>query len=68
MLLATKYRRQDIDGIAWQSIDGFVGSPMGGAYLAIGGFSAIGIFCLAAVGISALVMLLAKREPDEGMA
>ncbi len=47
---------------------GFVGSAMGGAFLAIGGFSAIGIFWLAAVGISALVMHLAMREPDEGMA
>ena len=47
---------------------GFVGSAMGGAFLAIGGFSAIGIFCFAAVGISALVMRFAMREPDEGMA
>ena len=47
---------------------GFVGSAMGGAFLAIGGFSEIGIFSLAAVGISALVMGLAMREPDEGMA
>ncbi len=44
----------------------FVGSAMGGVFLAIGGFSAIGIFCLAAVGISALVMRLALREPDAG--
>jgi hypothetical protein len=36
---------------------------MGGAFLAIGGFSAIGIFCLAAVIFSALVMRLAMREP-----
>ncbi len=68
MLLATKYRQQDIDGRGWNSIGGFVGSAMGGAFLAIGGFSAIGIFWLAAVGISALVMRLAMREPDEGLA
>ena len=47
---------------------GFVGSALGGAFLAIGGFSAVGIFCLAAVGISALVMRLALREPDEALA
>ncbi len=46
----------------------FVGTAMGGAFLAIGGFTAIGIFCLAAMGFSALVMRLATREPDEGMA
>ena len=68
MLLATKYRQQDIDGRGWHSIGGFVGSAMGGAFLAIGGFTAIGIFCLAAMGFSALVMRLAMREPDEGMA
>ena len=68
MLLATKYRQQNIDCRGWHSIGGFVGSEMGGAFLAIGGFTAIGIFCLAAVGISALVMRLALREPDEGLA
>ena len=47
---------------------GVVGSAMGGAFLAIGGFSAIGIFCVAAVGVSALVMRLALREPDEALA
>jgi len=47
---------------------GFVGLAMGGAFLAIGGFSAIGTVCLAAVGISASVMRLAMREPGEGMA
>ena len=47
---------------------GFVGSAMGGAFLAIGGFSAVGIFCLAAVVISALMMRLALREPDEVLA
>ena len=68
MLPAAKYRQQDIDGRGWHSMGGFVGSALGGAFLAIGGFSAIGIFCLAAVGISALAMRLAMREPDEGMA
>ena len=68
MLLATKYRQQDIGGRAWHSMGGFVGWAMGGAFLAIGGFSAIGVFCLAAVRISALVMRLAMREPDEGTA
>ena len=43
---------------------GFIGSALGGAFLAIGGFTAVGIFCLAAVVISALVMRLAVREPD----
>ena len=43
---------------------GVIGSAMGGAFLAIGGFSAIGVFCLAAVVFSALVMRLAMREPN----
>ena len=42
---------------------GFIGSAWGGAFLAIGGFSAVGIFCLATVAVSALVMRLAVREP-----
>ena len=42
---------------------GFIGSALGGAFLAIGGFSAVGIFCLATVAASALVMRLAVREP-----
>ena len=42
---------------------GFIGSALGGAFLAIGGFSAVGIFCLATVAVSALVMRLAVREP-----
>ncbi len=46
---------------------GFVGSAMGGAFLAIGGFSAIGIFCMAAVGVSASVMGLVLRDPDEAL-
>ena len=41
---------------------GFIGSALGGAFLAIGGFSAVGIFCLATVAVSALVMRLAVRE------
>lgn len=68
MLLATRYRQKDIDGRGRHGTGGFVGPAMGRAFLAIGGFSAIGIFCPAAVGISALVMRLAMREPDEGMA
>ena len=43
---------------------GFIGSALGGAFLALGGFTAVGIFCLAAVVISALVMRLAVREPE----
>ena len=43
---------------------GFIGSALGGAFLAIGGFTAVGIFCLATVAISALVMRLAVREPN----
>ena len=43
---------------------GVVGAAMGGAFLAIGGFSAIGIFCLATVIFSALVTRLAMREPE----
>ena len=42
---------------------GFIGSALGGAFLAIGGFSAVGVFCLATVAVSALVMRLAVREP-----
>ena len=42
---------------------GFIGSALGGAFLAIGGFSAVGILCLATVAVSALVMRLAVREP-----
>ncbi len=53
------------DGTVWE---GSSARRWAGAFLAIGGFSAIGIFCLAAVGISALVTRLAMREPDEGMA
>ena len=44
---------------------GVIGSAMGGAFLAIGGFSAIGVFCLAAVVFSSLVMRLAMREPEK---
>jgi len=43
---------------------GFAGSALGGAFLAMGGFSAVGIFCLVAVVISALVMQLVLREPE----
>jgi len=43
---------------------GFAGSALGGAFLAVGGFSAVGIFCLGAVVVSALVMRLVMREPE----
>jgi predicted MFS family arabinose efflux permease len=43
---------------------GFIGSAIGGAFLAIGGFEAVGIFCLGAVLVSVLVMRLALREPE----
>jgi len=42
---------------------GVVGSALGGAFLAIGGYSAVGIFCLATVLASALVIRLFMREP-----
>lgn len=45
-------------------LGGVVGSALGGAFLAIGGYSAVGIFSLAAVLISALVIRLFMREPD----
>lgn len=44
---------------------GFIGSAIGGAFLAIGGFAAVGIFCLGAVLVSVFVMGLALREPEE---
>ncbi len=47
---------------------GLGGSAMSGAFLATGGFSSVGVFCLAAVGISSMVMSLAIRGPDEGIA
>jgi AAHS family 4-hydroxybenzoate transporter-like MFS transporter len=47
---------------------GVIGSAMGGAFLAIGGFSAVGIFCVAVVGVSALMMRLILREPDGALA
>jgi len=43
---------------------GFIGSALGGAFLAIGGFTAVGVFCLATVAISALVIRLAVHEPE----
>jgi predicted MFS family arabinose efflux permease len=43
---------------------GFIGSAIGGAFLAIGGFEAVGIFCMGAVLVSVLVMRLALREPE----
>jgi predicted MFS family arabinose efflux permease len=43
---------------------GFIGSAIGGAFLAMGGFEAVGIFCLGAVLVSVLVMRLALRESE----
>jgi len=44
-------------------LGGVIGSSLGGAFLAVGGFSAVGIFCLVTVVISALIMQLFMREP-----
>ena len=44
---------------------GVVGAALGGAVLAIGGYTAVGIFCLAAVVFSALLMRLFIREPEQ---
>jgi len=44
-------------------LGGVIGAAIGGAFLAIGGYSAVGIFCLAAVIFSASVMRLTMREP-----
>ena len=44
-------------------LGGVIGSSLGGAFLALGGFSAVGIFCLVTVVISALIMQLFMREP-----
>ncbi|MEE3014083.1 MAG: MFS transporter [Chloroflexota bacterium] len=43
---------------------GFVGSAVGGVFLAIGGFPALGIFCLAAVGVSAFVIGVLMQDPE----
>ena len=43
---------------------GSVGSAVGGVFLAIGGFSALGIFCLAAVGVSAFVIGVLMQDPE----
>lgn len=48
-------------------LGGVVGSALGGAFLAVGGYPAIGVFCLAAVVFSALVMRLFMREPTTGV-
>ncbi len=45
-------------------LGGVVGASLGGAFLAVGGYTAVGIFCLAAVVFSALVMTLVMREPE----
>ena len=44
-------------------LGGVLGSSLGGAFLAIGGFSAVGIFCFVTVVISALIIQLFMREP-----
>ena len=48
-------------------LGGVVGSALGGAFLAVGGYPAIGVFCLAAVVFFALVMRLFMREPTTGV-
>lgn len=45
-------------------LGGVAGAAIGGAFLAIAGYTAVGLFCLAAVTFSALVMLLTVREPE----
>ena len=47
-------------------LGGVAGASLGGAFLAIGDYTALGIFCLAAVLFSTLVMQLAVRESDAG--
>ena len=44
-------------------LGGVLGSSLGGAFLAIGGFNAVGIFCLVTMVISALLIQLFMREP-----
>ena len=44
-------------------LGGVLGSSLGGAFLAIGGFNAVGIFCLVTMVISALIIQLFMREP-----
>ena len=44
-------------------LGGVLGSSLGGAFLAIGGFNAVGMFCFVTVVISALIMQLFMREP-----
>ena len=46
-------------------LGGFAGAAVGGAFLGIGGFTAVGIFCLVAVIFSASVMRLFMREPGK---
>ena len=48
---------------------GFVGSAIGGVFLAIGGFTAVGIFCLVSVVLSALVigLFMQDQSPDEAI-
>ena len=45
-------------------LGGVVGASAGGAFLAIGGYTAVGIFCLAVVAFSAFVLTLFMREPE----
>lgn len=51
---------------AGNRLGGVAGASLGGAFLAIGGYTALGVFCLAAVLFSVLVMRLAVREADAG--
>lgn len=45
-------------------LGGVGGAAVGGAFLAIGGYTAVGVLCLGAVAFSSLVMLLAMHEPE----
>ncbi len=44
-------------------LGGVGGAALGGAFLAIGGYTVVGVLCLGVVTFSSLVMLLAMREP-----
>ncbi|PKB71176.1 MAG: hypothetical protein BZY87_06820 [SAR202 cluster bacterium Io17-Chloro-G6] len=45
-------------------LGGVMGASVGGAFLAIGGYTAVGFFCLAVVVFSAFVLIFFMREPE----